>query len=436
MQTRASLALAIAITAIGLVSIAAPRNQSVLGAFSYDSFRYLAGAESILRDGTYRDLGGEPQRIWPPGTSLLYAGVSRVTGIAPEKLVSVINGLSYAITALLLWLLTRVAGMRWWTAGLMLAAFLLNSAVLAAHRKLWSEPPALALLAAVLFCVVAAKRDRTLALAVLFASMAIVFRFALLATVPFLCVAFAVRTRRKVLALLPLLAPLPSWLAARMLGAGATGDRARGFHPAAWAENYPAILSLADQLFPARLLGMFAIIAMIAFVVFGAVLARRPLTLIAAAWVACYGGFLLFAQAVATPSFTLDLRILLPMYLGMVTAIASAADALAVTGPRRLGAAVLALPLLLVLPRSARTFLTPQPEPPCFNRAQYIAALRGHQFDGPIATNAAGTVWFATRQRIAAGGTPVWLDPAGACANVIEDPAPPPPGAIIIRATR
>lgn len=352
MQARASLAVAILITAAGLAYVLAPAS-STRDAMSYDSFRYLAGAESILENGTYRDLEGAPQRIWPPGVSLLYAGFGAITGAELVSLVPVVNGVAYLLTAAFLWLLARVTRMKTWTTAVMLAAILLNTAVLAAHRKVWSEPPTLALLAAMLLCVAAAKKERLLFVATAIAAVAILFRFAMLATVPFLCVAFFFLSKRRALTLVPLLAPLPWFAITRVLEAPVGTARTSSLHLVPWRENVPGLRALADQLIPARALGIGAILLTIALVVFAVIVAKNRLSILGAGWALCFAAFVLFAQAIATPSFALDLRILLPLYVGLVIAIAAGADA-----SRKLAfAVVLALPLILVPIRGARQYV-------------------------------------------------------------------------------
>jgi len=51
------------------------------GRLTYDSYRYLAGAESIINSGGYLDIAGNPQRVWRPGTSLLLASLMAVPGL-------------------------------------------------------------------------------------------------------------------------------------------------------------------------------------------------------------------------------------------------------------------------------------------------------------------------------------------------------------------
>jgi hypothetical protein len=72
---------------------------------SYDAFRYLAGADSILASGTYLDISGAPQSHWPPGTSIVYAAAASLSGGQPEELVKFVNLASLLLMAGSLWLI-------------------------------------------------------------------------------------------------------------------------------------------------------------------------------------------------------------------------------------------------------------------------------------------------------------------------------------------
>ena len=436
MRSPTTFVLAAVVTAMGLAYILMPA-QNTLDAFSYDSFRYLAGAESILRDGTYLDIDGRPQRIWPPGVSLTYAGAAAATGIEPDRLVPFVNATAYMATAIMLVALAHASRMHWSAAGLMFGAILLNSAVLAGHRKLWSEPPVLALLLAIFLCVASARNDRLLVAATAIASLAIVFRFAMLATIPLLMMAFAILGRRKILTFLPLIAPAPAVLVLRILG-GTSSPASRTSRPRAlpWQENFHALEELANQFVPARLLGALTVLAVTVLLIYAVISAgrERPLAAIATGWIVCYGAFLLVAQGVASPSFALDLRVLLPMYVGMVIAIAAGIDSVRVHKPA--AAALLSVPLLLVPLRGGRQFFSPpRPgSPPCITRQEFVDAIRQQNRRGPISTNAGGVVWYATRQPVRDDApAAVWLDATNACENVIESSRPAPPRATVVR---
>ena len=313
-----------------------------------------------------------------------------------------------------------------------MAGILLNSAVLAAYRKLWSEPAVLGLLAAILFCVATAHDDRRIILATVVASIAILFRFAMLATIPFLCVAFAVKGRRKVLTALPLLAPVPWWIATWLVGVPLGASRVSSGSVVNWEKSGIALAQLGDQLLPSRVFGAATLVLVAASIAY-AVYRERSTAVVSAGWILAYAAFLLVAQRIASPSFDLDLRILLPMYLGCVVALGAGANAVAARS--RVAAAVLVLPLLLVPLRGARQFLAPAtpPNAACLGREAVVAQARALAPRGPIATNAEGLIWYATRQAVTPeGSTKIWVAADEACPGVIDRPSPMPPKALLI----
>ena len=96
-RARAAFVVVVAIAlAIGIGSWSRLPHAG-LPTLSYDGFRYLAGAYSLRDHQGYRDIDGSPQRVWPPGTSFLYAAVSRLTGRPPENLPGAIDLCSYVI---------------------------------------------------------------------------------------------------------------------------------------------------------------------------------------------------------------------------------------------------------------------------------------------------------------------------------------------------
>src|SRR5438067_9290745 len=134
--------------ALGVAIVAVVHALSMAGgvdALSFDGFRYLAGTASIMESGSYRDIDGTPQQVWPPGTSLLYAAAARLTGRPPESLIA---GVNIAAIILLLWSFLRLlelAGVRWWLASAAFAAVALDGVWQSQANKLLSDPMALAL---------------------------------------------------------------------------------------------------------------------------------------------------------------------------------------------------------------------------------------------------------------------------------------------------
>src|SRR5262245_55484229 len=95
-------ACAIATLAISLTYILILPSGGLVS-MSYDSFRYLAGADSILASGTYLDISGAPQSTWPPGTSILYAAAAKLSGRPPDELVKLVNLAALLLMVASLW---------------------------------------------------------------------------------------------------------------------------------------------------------------------------------------------------------------------------------------------------------------------------------------------------------------------------------------------
>jgi hypothetical protein len=460
------LAPAVLIFALGVLHIwLLPTNG--LESLSYDSYRYLRGAESILHQGAYLDLDGGPQQVWPPGLSLLYAGLSAVSGLDPLLHVRFVNLGFYALAALALGAVLRLSGVRYWIAIAAFASVITNGVYVSMHNKLWSEPPTIALLLIVLLCLTGVVHTRgawsLVAIATLFAAIGILFRFAMLATIPLIMLVTVVVARNRALALIPLAAPLPGMLAFELLEAS-RGARTISFRPTPWRDNWKAIAHMSDQFVPARLLGDALAVGVVISVLIGATVlcihsyltfVRGPsdaklsaaspsqrnvdgppaaLGSIAATWTLGYAAFLLLAQAFAQPSFPFNFRILVPLFLGIIITAAAGAELLA--RRNRLLPIIFALPLVLSAVRGLRYTTThlrrvPVDSVSCITREQAIAALRDSPPKGAILTNAQGLVWFALRRDTvalsrAALSTPerpstiVWIDPEKACANVAE----------------
>ena len=444
----ARVAAAALVLALGLLYLLRGLPWDEQARLSYDSFRYLAGADSILKTGRYLDLDGRPQQVWPPGLSLLYAAVARVTATDPLDAVRTVNLVSYAALALACFGIAAIVGLRIWIATAMLAAVILNGALMAMHNKLWSEPPALAALAVTLLCLIAALRNRGRATELFLAgcaaaSVGIALRYALLALVPVLMLA-AVMMGRKALSLIALVTPLPSLIAVLLLGAQ-RGNRAFAIGESPWRENFAALAPLADQVFPLKLLGVFAVLLFIVWCVVlpAAVAARaqhdhpRSAALVAALWYSAYAAFLVIVQMLTAPSFTIDLRILMPFYLGAIIAVAATSELVA--RRNRAAALLLAIPLILAALRGARfaatqSFARENAAPSCVARAAYVDAIHAAAPPGPLVSNAQGVVWLATRRSVAPmapgapnRGTVIWIDPQSACPGTVEQPDVAPP---------
>jgi hypothetical protein len=434
--------------AIGAVAIACAMTLPTAGlaGFSYDSFRYLAGAVSIRDHGVYRDIDGTPQQVWPPGTSLVYALSSRVSGMEPERLILPINLVALALSLFVFAALLRLAGLRLWLSSIVFAAFAWNGALLAETNKLWSDPLALPLQLTVLYCAVRAlsvdrRSTRFLLLAAAAAALAIALRFAMVAAALYAFAAalvVCIRERRQWWRmLLPLLAPL---LGVALFAAfdAVRGSRAVVLQPLQLRQNLEAFAVLLQQMLPST---AGAVVALIATVVVPMIFARRNLVVLAAlSWVALYVAFLVGAQAVTIPSFTTDLRILLIAYPALLLAAGTTAEEVL----RRRNTAVAALLTLVLVVTAARAahyvggslVARPASSPRCVSREALVEAIRREAApfgqSSRVITNAQGLAWYALRRptlswpaaRPVAGDLTVWIDPRQACEFAVEGAAP------------
>src|SRR5262249_39836416 len=158
-----------------------------------------------------------PQLIWPPGTSILYAAVAKLSGRPPEELVNFVNLAALVLMAGSVWLIIEITIERWWIAVIAFAAIFLNTAILSAQNKLWSDPLAWAAGSAAIASGIFACREGKnwygwIWLASVFLSIAICIRYAMLPGIPILAaVAFWLSRRtasHREAVLLPLLTPL------------------------------------------------------------------------------------------------------------------------------------------------------------------------------------------------------------------------------------
>nr|MDQ3283550.1 hypothetical protein [Acidobacteriota bacterium] len=431
---------AVLITCAGFWSIAHLR-WDPQARLSHDSIRYYAGAVSILESGRYTDIDGKPQQFWPPGLSLLYAALSRLTGRDPLMLVPLVDCTAYLLTMTALFLLGRIAAMRWWVVAIMMAAVAWNSHYISMHNKMWSEPLGVTLLVVTLCCAIGALRFPHRAIPFLVAACAaaaaaVMLRYAFVAVVPVL-MAVALLARRPWLALSPLLAPAPALLAMSLLGAS-RGNRTVAVQSVPWTENVAETLRLADQFLPQRLtLGVGGVLVILLWIGAGVAFAFRArgragadALRVALLWCAAYAAFLPFAQMFMVPSFPLNLRILTPLYVGLVIVTATAIEA--AISHRRNVAVLLALPLAITVARAARLVVAPPPlrSFQCMDRQWYIDALRRQRPAGTIASNAQGTVWLALRRPVLSeppAQTYIWIDPRIACEGVVENATVPMP---------
>ena len=234
---------------------------------SYDAFRYLAGADSILASGSYLAPSGAPQSLLPPGTSILYAVAGSLSGRPPEELVEFVNLAALLLTAGSLWVAIEVTIERWWIAIITFASILLNTGILSLHNKLWSDPLALAISsAAIASGIVACRGGKNwfgwICLASVFLSIAICLRFAMLPGIPILtAVAFWLSKRsasHREAVLFPLLSPLVTLISFYLLGSSPF-SHSNAYSPIALVtitafdiqNQWPAFLPVGYQFLPA-----------------------------------------------------------------------------------------------------------------------------------------------------------------------------------------
>lgn len=413
-----------------------------LDSLSYDGFRYLAGACSLLEHGRYLDLAAEPQRTWPPGTSLLYAALARVTGQRPEQLVTVIGLMSYLSIAIAVALTMRTTIRRWPVAALGFAAIALNFAIVSLLGKFWSEPPALAaLMWALLMTIDAIDRhseSRMLAAALLF-SLAILFRFALIATVPLAFVAAVIASRRLRTPALMLLIPVPMIVVLRVLAPGAHSATPFRISSLPFAEDWKGLTELASQILPAQLgwAGALLFVALIASVIWVAGSAgvphdrRETALFVHFGWIVLYTVFLLFAQWIwVSPAPVIDLRMLLPLYPSIVIVLTAGSDRLLDAGSRVL-ATITVLAIAVGSARALHPLFQRRPHPvvTCTSRDDVAGSIYrlGPKLHGSeLASNAQGLAWFVLRRPIErlseakAGSLIIFVDGSRTCPDTVE----------------
>ena len=415
-------AAAIVITCVSLAYWAASSHGG-LSAFSYDSFRYLGGAESILSHGAYLDLDGSPQRTWPAGTSIVYAAAARISGRPIETLVPAVNLVALLATLFAFWRVLEVTRMRWWIAATAFAALALNGVFLSGTTKLWSDPLALALFVGV-FCCLATE---SFVAANAIAAAAVVFRFAMVATLPVLLIAALLSRRRR-------------WLpfvtgTVMLLFILSTRGRGGPMQPLQLRANWDVFAELAAQIVPS------AVFVIAVTILAPLLVARRMRTvLLALTWVIAYAAFLIVAQAVAVPSFKTDLRILFPLYPAMLFAAAAAAER---ARSRAVTLAITAVLAVAALRGAHYVFgsLRARPVPQqCVTREMLVNEIRRVAATAPsVVTNAQGLVWFALRRPVypfgrgtaPPGAMLLWIDPAVACSFTVDEPSVPRQGTVI-----
>lgn len=446
--SKAAVRVVLVLCAVAAVSIGFAEAMSLrtttIDSLSFDGFRYLAAAESLLRSGNYLDISGKPLTTWPPGTSLLYAAASRISGSEPEALTFVIGAASYLAiaTAVLSTLIFSIS--RWWLAVLAFSTLALNTFLVSSTTRLLSDLPALAVLSSLIALVIAGLTKRRVSYVIAAAallSLAVLFRFAMFAALPLVAIAGVFITRRLAGILPALLVPVPLAALMRVLAAGGHTTSPFALAPIPLRDDWNGLATLSWQIIPSKA-GSTATVGL-AICLFLVVLPalRRSATVsnsctatlaVHIAWLISYGGFLVAAQAISGHPFQIDLRVLFPMYPSIIIVLATASDELLGQGKRIAGGLAIALLLLAVVRALHPVLVQRQPEPvgACVSRAEIVRSIRrlAPHIRGNVASNAQGLTWFALRRNVQRPqDTPpdsllVYVDPRGACQFTVEDP--------------
>ncbi len=198
------LAAWLAATFLGVVSILAmPDLRGRVG--SHDSFRYLAGAESILSAGQYRMLSGEVDLHYPPGTSLVYAASARLADRAPEEVSRQVNVVAFLLLSVVLFGLLSSLPLPTFGVPVVLFCILTNTFLTSTFGQLWSEPLFLAPFCGLILAIERALRPGDSGSLLPFVAAAFLFgacyvlRYAALSVLPLLAgAALLLLVRRRV----------------------------------------------------------------------------------------------------------------------------------------------------------------------------------------------------------------------------------------------
>lgn len=425
---------AIAILAISIV-YAFMLPSGGMESMGYDAFRLLAGADSILVSGTYRDISGAAQSHWPPGTSILYAAVASLSGKPPEDLVRSVNLAALLLMGGALWLIVEINIARWWIAVITFASILLNTSILSLQNKLLSDPLALATSsAAIASAIVACRSSKNwfgwICVSSVFLSISICIRYAMLPGIPILAaVAFWISKRstsHREAVLLPLLLPLLVMLLSFYfvrssntyrppLSIRTVSSMGSFDFPRYWS----AFVQMADQVIPNALLATWLSIILVGIVFIampvGAIFVtqkfqQRSALLICVGYVLVSCIFLALVPVISTFNFRMNYRYLLPIYPFVLIGAALAADVL--LNRQRLNFRILSLIIVGLLSiaaaRSTRAAMLgivghgSQQSVSCVSRSAIVDNLKQIPATGSPSgalTNIPGPTWYAMRIR-------------------------------------
>ena len=457
---------AIAILALSIV-YALMLPSGGMKSMSYDAFRYLAGADSILASGSYLDISGAPQSHWPPGTSILYAAAASLSGRPPEELVKFVNLAALLLMAGSLWLIIEMTIDRWWIAIIAFASIFLNTSILSLQNKLWSDPLALATSsAAIASGIVACRGGKSwfgwICVASVFLSFSICIRYAMLPGIPILAAAAFWLSKRSTshreAVLLPLLLPplvtLISFYFVRSSNAYSPPLSIRSVSSMGsfdFPHYWSAFVRMADQVIPNVLLAKWLSIILVGIVLIvmpaGACFVtqkfqQRSALLICVGYVIVSCIFLALVPVISTFPFGMHYGYLVPIYPFMLIGAAIAADLLLkrqTVGFRMLAFVIIGL-LSIAAVRSTRAAALKildqesQQSVSCVSREALLDDLKRIfpiQNRSRVLTNIQGLAWFAIRSptvgltRSALADTPtgtiiIFARPEFICPEVLE----------------
>jgi hypothetical protein len=425
---------AIAILAISVV-YALMLPSGGMASMSYDAFRYLAGADSILASGTYLDISGAPQSHWPPGTSIVYAAAASLSGRPPEELVKFVNLAALLLMAGSLWLIIEMTIERWWIAVITFASILLNTSILSLQNKFWSDPLALATSsAAIASGIVACRGGKNwfgwICAASVFLSISICIRYAMLPGIPILAAAAFWLSKRSTshreAVLLPLLLPpLVTLISFYFMGSSNTYRPPLSIRSVSsmgsfdFPRYWSAFVQMADQVIPNVLLATWLSMILVGIVFIampvGATFVtqkfqQRSALLICVGYVLVSCIFLALVPVISTFPFGMNYRYLLPIYPFILIGAAITANVL--LNRQRLSSRILSLIIVGLLSiaaaRSTRAAVLgilgrgSQQSVSCVSDTAILDELKRIAATGSPSgalTNIQGPTWYAMRIR-------------------------------------
>lgn len=186
-----------------LISRAQFRNHR-LTSLTNDSFSYLAGSLSILETGKYWTFSDSWSLHFPPGTSLVFAAASRLSGKPPEDLIGTVQAVALLTTCLALGVAAMLTLRSFSLSWLCVSAAVMNTEILAWHSRFVSDPWAFVLANCCLVCLTLFLRNERTKTEALYAAagcagLAIMVRWAMVFLIPLVLLSALLGSRRRFL---------------------------------------------------------------------------------------------------------------------------------------------------------------------------------------------------------------------------------------------